>query len=100
MTDFAGHDGPLIHHCCDDMDRAINHWRDCSDHDSPFDCPDALIYFNFASHKMYDKGYGIIYHDGGSSMSTIRFCPYCGSDLRKTGRDIREGIVDSADEAR
>jgi hypothetical protein len=100
MAEFDGHTGPLVQHCCDEMDRAINHWRDCPDHDSPFDCPDALIYFSYICHKKYDKGYGIINHDGGSSMSTIRFCPFCGTELKKTGREVRKEILDDASDGK
>jgi hypothetical protein len=48
------------------------------------------------SHKKYDKGYGIIYH-GRSSLSVIRYCPYCGIDLQESGRDIRQEVLDEID---
>lgn len=32
--------------------------------------------------------YGIIIHDGGASFSEIKFCPYCGSSLPQSKRDL------------
>lgn len=45
-------------------------------------CPDALI-----EHvSKYDE-YGIVVHDGGSSMVQILFCPWCGTRLPESKRD-------------
>ncbi len=52
----------------------VNHV--CEQHPDPFDCADHLIYY---SKKR--KTYGIIIHDGGSSMISIKYCPWCGSKL-------------------
>ncbi len=60
--------------CCEMM--ALNVNSTCALHPARFDCPDALI----------DKsrgGYGIIIHDGGSSVIGIGFCPWCGAELAK-----------------
>jgi hypothetical protein len=47
-------------------------------HPDPFDCPDALIYYD----AKVDR-YGIIVHDGGQSYVVIRVCPWCGGKLPK-----------------
>ena len=54
----------------------------CSDHPELADCPDALI----AYWPKFDE-YGIRVHDGGSSVSTIEFCPWCGASLPRSRRD-------------
>jgi hypothetical protein len=48
--------------------------RTCKHHVDRYDCPDALI-------ARMRGGYGIIVHDGGSSVIEIAFCPWCGSKL-------------------
>lgn len=47
-------------------------------HPDRFECPDALLH-----HDDRDGEYGIIIHDGGSSVITIHYCPWCGSKLPK-----------------
>jgi hypothetical protein len=47
--------------------------RACPEHTDPFECPDAIIYY---SGQFGD--YGIIVHDGGSSIIVIGYCPWCG----------------------
>ncbi len=59
-------------HCCDRMDYDLN--RACDVHKSRYACPDALIDFTGGR-------YGLIVHDGGSSLVQIDFCPWCGSLL-------------------
>jgi hypothetical protein len=59
-------------HCCDRMDYDLN--QTCELHTDRFDCPDALI-------AITDGQYGIIVHDGGSSIIVIAYCPWCGSKL-------------------
>lgn len=44
--------------------------------DALFDDSDVLITV-LATH-----GPGIIFHDGGSAISVINFCPWCGMSLR------------------
>jgi hypothetical protein len=58
--------------CCDIMRQQLAHR--CALHPDPFDCPDNLIIRG-------THGYGIAIHDGGSSYSLIRYCPWCGSEL-------------------
>ncbi|MBA9039899.1 MULTISPECIES: DUF6980 family protein [Priestia] len=48
----------------------------CDIHSDPFDCPDNLILFDKTN-----KEYGLIIHDGGSSIIGISFCPWCGEKL-------------------
>lgn len=62
--------------CCDSMARAM---QDCGDEHDVFGCPDQLV------GKFRDGRYGILIHDGGSSMSIINFCPYCGTNLVRRG---------------
>lgn len=61
-------------HCCDYMDYHANFI--CDIHSDPFECPDNFILFN-----QTDNEYGLIVHDGGSSIIGISFCPWCGTKL-------------------
>ncbi len=67
-------------HCCDRMEAQVNY--QCPDHENPFECPDHLIGYS----AVFDE-YGIMIHDGGSSMIKINFCPWCGAKLAKSIRD-------------
>jgi Domain of unknown function (DUF6980) len=58
------------------MDRDLE--QHCDLHHSRFDCPDAIV-------GILRGGYGLIVHDGGSSIIEIEFCPWCGSRLPKIG---------------
>lgn len=54
----------------------------CDQHPDPHDCPDILVvYF-----PRFDE-YSIPIRDGGTSSSTIRFCPWCGVELPESKRD-------------
>lgn len=44
--------------------------------------PDALV----AYIPKFDE-YGLLVHDGGSSMVQIQFCPWCGTRLPESKRD-------------
>ena len=55
----------------------------CEEHNNGFECPDVLI--NYIS--KFDE-YGLIIHDGGSSFVEISFCPWCGSKLPESKRDL------------
>jgi hypothetical protein len=72
-------------YCCDTMRADLE--RVCDQHPDRWDCPDALIGY-FAS----TGEYGLIVHDGGSSMSVIEYCPWCGAKLTRS-RDARSGRV-------
>lgn len=67
-------------HCCEEMRRRIA-WR-CADHADQFECPDALVRYS----DRFDE-YGLIIHDGGTSVAVISFCPWCGSRLPDSKRD-------------
>jgi hypothetical protein len=67
--------------CCENMENQVNHI--CEQHADAFDCPDNLIDYN----QKFDE-YGIIIHDGGSSSLTISFCPWCGTKLTESKRDL------------
>ncbi len=60
--------------CCESMQAALE--MDCEDHDDPFECPDSLIAYNKAFNQ-----FGLIVHDGGTSVILIRHCPWCGAAL-------------------
>ena len=66
MTDF----------CCSRMAADLN--QSCKQHADRAFCPDALI-------DQVRGGYGIIVHDGGSSVIEIAFCPWCGAKLPAIG---------------
>jgi len=64
----------MKNHCCEDMTFHANF--KCEIHENPFECPDKIIIFY---EQNYD--YGLIIHDGGKSIISIDFCPWCGSKL-------------------
>jgi hypothetical protein len=68
-------------HCCRWMKAAVDYR--CEQHPNPFDCPDSLIYYE----PRFDE-YGIIVHDGGDSYTSIDFCPFCGTKLPESKRDL------------
>lgn len=68
-------------HCCDNMTDRVNYV--CKQHEYPFECPDNLIFYS----PKFDE-YGIIVHDGGSSFIEISFCPWCGTKLPMSKRDL------------
>ena len=63
-----------INHCCEMMKE--NTIFKCSQCESKWCCPDTLIHYDERN-----KNYGIIIHDGGSSMIIIKHCPWCGRRL-------------------
>jgi hypothetical protein len=67
-------------HCCADMAGALAY--DCPQHDNPFDCPDALLYYA----PQLDE-YGLIVHDGSGTYVLIDACPWCGTRLPESRRD-------------
>jgi hypothetical protein len=67
-------------HCCDRMDYGLS--PKCDIHGARADCPDALV-------AVVEGGYGLLIHDGGSSVIEINFCPWCGSKLPKIGKPKR-----------
>jgi hypothetical protein len=63
-------------HCCERMDDDLS--KKCDAHQDRTDCPDAVV-------AMVEGGYGLLVHDGGSSVIEISFCPWCGTKLPKMG---------------
>ena len=61
-------------HCCDMMTNNVN--STCDQHADRHDCPDCLI-----DYWPSTQTYGIMVHDGGSSMIVISHCPWCGTKL-------------------
>lgn len=57
---------------CDSMEYFST--LNCSEHKSTHESPDVLI-------AIKNSNYGLIIHDGGASEITIRFCPWCGTNL-------------------
>ena len=68
-------------HCCEQMERAIV--------DTIGKLPGASITPDFiiSYTEVYDE-YGIIIHDGGSSSIGINYCPFCGTKLPESKRDL------------
>ncbi|MCP2342173.1 hypothetical protein FHU30_007565 [Actinomadura rupiterrae] len=52
-------------------------------HPDPHECADALVTYS----ERFDE-YGLIIHDGGSAVSSISFCPWCGTKLPQSWRDV------------
>ncbi|MFE2110284.1 DUF6980 family protein [Kitasatospora sp. NPDC059463] len=70
----------MTDHCCETMTRQAN--RHCDQHDDPFDCADAVVRL-----RARFQEYGLIVHDGGTSVIEIGFCPWCGRPLPESQRD-------------
>jgi hypothetical protein len=62
------------------MERQITF--ECPDHNDRHECPDALLKYS----ARFDE-YGLIIHDGGTSVRLIDFCPWCGTKLPCSKRD-------------
>lgn len=70
-----------MRYCCKEMKKTIEHR--CHIHENIYDCPDNLICYG----RIFDE-YGLIIHDGSASGIIISFCPFCGSKLPKSKRDL------------
>lgn len=68
-------------HCCTSMTYHVN--EVCEAHPDPSDCADRILYYE----PRFDE-YGIIIHDGGSSVIGIEYCPWCGATLPASKRDL------------
>lgn len=68
--------------CCQRMEFDLK--QECRMHKNPLDCPDHLFYYSSLLHE-----YGLIVHDGGGSLITIHFCPWCGADLSRPAKAKR-----------
>jgi len=67
--------------CCDKMDNYVDYASNF--HENVFRCPDALIWYS----RKFEE-YGLIIHDGGESFIEISYCPWCGTKLPKSKRDL------------
>lgn len=74
-------------HCCQAMTIQVNHI--CELHGNPFDCPDHLVHYEM----IFDE-YSLILHDGGESTFSIQFCPWCGTKLPESKRDLWFDILE------
>jgi hypothetical protein len=54
----------------------------CEQHQDPDLCPDKLV-----TYIPRFREYGLLVHDGGSSVCVIGFCPWCGTRLPESLRD-------------
>ncbi len=56
----------------------MTYWANhtCAQHQDLFQCPDHLVNFDRSNGT-----YGLIIHDGGSSVVSISHCPWCGANL-------------------
>ncbi len=68
-------------HCCEAMTYQLN--LRCKQHPDRFDCANNLIDYV----EQLDES-GIILHDGGSSYSVIHYCPWCGTKLPESKREM------------
>jgi hypothetical protein len=78
----------MAEHCCEDM--AYHAEYGCPDTTKrhggdPLDCPDRLAI------RDEDGSYGLLIHDGGSSVISIAFCPWCGRAL-PSGVDLAQEL--------
>lgn len=64
----------MANHCCEMMRSNVE--SVCEQHPDRHDCPDCLI-----DYRPNGPSYGIMVHDGGSSMIAIAYCPWCGTKL-------------------
>ena len=74
-------------HCCIEMEGYTEFH--CKAHQTPYNCPDQLMAYN----AKFDE-YGIIIHDGGTSLIYVSFCPWCGKKLPESKRDEWFDIID------
>ncbi len=58
----------------------------CDMHLNPYDCPDNIMLYSNEQ-----DSYGLIVYDGGGSIISISFCPWCGADVR-TKRRIKRRL--------
>ena len=77
-------------HCCKRLAQAVS--QKCARHPDRSDCPDALLGY----WPKYDE-YGLIVHDGGSSLILIGFCPWCGTKLPESKRDRWFDVLEARD---
>lgn len=69
-----------VNHCCQRMDISVNYT--CDHGHEKWECADSLISYD----EVFDE-YGLIIHDGGTSLILINYCPWCGQKLPDSKRD-------------
>jgi hypothetical protein len=67
--------------CCEQMREQVE--LVCEKHSGADQCPDKLVAF-----WPQFQEYGLLIHDGGSSAVTILFCPWCGTRLPESQREL------------
>lgn len=67
-------------HCCDRMRAQVAFA--CDAHPDLAGCPDSLIAYS----ARFDE-YGLRVHDGGGSVVSIAYCPWCGERLPSSRRE-------------
>lgn len=77
-----------VQHCCASMVDALDF--DCKEHADPFACGDALLIYNDVMNE-----YGLIIHDGTASYVLIDRCPWCGTQLPQSARDVWFDQIDA-----
>jgi hypothetical protein len=82
--------------CCEQMGQQLE--LVCQKHPGAGQCPDNLVTF-----WPQFQEYGLVVHDGGDSVVSIRFCPWCGTRLPDSERERwfdelnRRGLADPRD---
>ena len=77
-------------HCCEMMRSNVEYT--CDMHADRSDCGDCII-----DHWPSSNRYGIMIHDGGSSMIIIGYCPWCGTKLPDPDNDSGGRMIDVSD---
>lgn len=72
----------------------MSYWANyvCDQHPNPFECPENLVVFDKTN-----RAYGLRVHDGGSSSISIRFCPWCGTDLERD--NVASQLIEESNKA-
>lgn len=69
----------MTKNCCEELEQAT---VNCKQHHLAETCPDKVISYI----PKFDE-YGVLIQDGGTSMLTIKYCPWCGHQLPESRRD-------------
>lgn len=70
---LAGQLAAALPYCCRDLELNVEYR--CERHPVSSQCPDVLV------GRLSNGKFGLMIHDGGSSVLEIGFCPWCGTDL-------------------
>ena len=63
------------------MRAQLNH--ECEQHPDPLDCPDVVVIYN----ARFDE-FGMPIRDGGASVISMLYCPWCGSQFPESKREL------------